>query len=126
MTIPEEQKSEIVEGLLQMLDPEAVEVHEEIKQMSASDLMTLHGIFHTHDGTPLLHGILYAVSTSQTRKVNHRQKIGQIIADSANMEEVTERLGQHLAKYAKDREAVRASIPTISLLIHKIKPEHEN
>jgi hypothetical protein len=111
MTIPEDNKEEIIKGMLEFLDPEAMEIIEEIKQVPGRDLINLHGLYRTQDGGQILPGIIYAVSTTERRKLNHRQRIGQIIADSSNMQEVVERLGLYLSKYAKDPNEVLLSIP---------------
>lgn len=111
MKIPEEQKTEIMEGLLELLDPNAVEVVEEIRNIPGIDLINLHGLTRTQGGALILPGILYSVSTTETRKIDHRQKIGQIIADAANMQEVHDRLGEYLFKYAADPARVVQSIP---------------
>jgi formylmethanofuran dehydrogenase subunit B len=96
MKIPEEQKAEIIEGMVAMLDPEATETIEEIRKIPGRDLINLHEIYKTHDGHRVLPGIEYAVSCTETRKVNHRQKIGHIIADAANRDEMMANLGPTL------------------------------
>lgn len=112
MKIPDELKEEIFEGMLAMLDPEATEQIEVIKEVAGRDLI-YQGIFKDHKGGQILPGIKYVYSITRTDKINHKQKMGHIIDGAANQVEMTEKLGEYLAKYAKDPAAVRTSIPAI-------------
>jgi hypothetical protein len=112
MKIPDEQKAEIFDGMLAMLDPEATEQVEVIKEIEGRNLI-YQGIFKDTHGRPILPGIKYLYSITATEKINHKQKMGHIIEGAANQAEITEKLGEYLAKYAKDPAAVRTSIPAI-------------
>lgn len=120
MKIPEDNKAEIIAGMIEMLDPEAVEVIEEIKRVPGRDLINLHGIYKLEDGSQVLPGVEYNASISTHKKLNHAQRIGQMIADSANRGDMIERLADYLTKYAKDRQKVIDSIPA-HLSISKIR-----
>lgn len=121
MKLPQDSKEQLMAEFLELLDFDATEDVEEIKRISGHDLMRLHGIYANKDGAPILYNVDYNMSTTTTRKVNHRERIGQIIADAANFDEVLARLGEHLAKFAKDRAAVVASIP-VRMSINNIPP----
>lgn len=110
MKLPEEQKTEIVDGLLQLLDPEATKIKEEIKEVEGRNLI-YQGVTKDTKGRQILPGLKYLYSTKEVVKVNHAQEIGHIIADADTQEQMTDKLGEYLAKYAKDREGVRRSIP---------------
>lgn len=110
MKIPDEQKEIIYNGMLEMLDPEATEVIEEIKKAQGRNLI-YNGVFKDKDGKNILPGVVYVYSEFTQSKINHKQKMGHIIEQAANQIEMTERLGEYLAKYAKDPNAVRQSIP---------------
>jgi hypothetical protein len=75
-------------------------------------LISLHGLFKTQTGAQILPGVIYSVSTTERKKLNHRQRIAQIIADSSTKAEWEDRLGVYLSKYAKDPGAVVRSIPS--------------
>lgn len=110
MKIPEEQKREIIDGMLEMLNPDAMEEIEEVKEIDGRNLI-YKGVTKDKKGRQIRPGIKYLYSVTETRPVNHAQKMGQIIADAANQEEMRTRLAEYLVKYAKDAEAIRRSIP---------------
>lgn len=112
MKIPEEQKKEIFDGMADMLDPDATEAIEEMKEIEGRDLI-YQGITKDMRGKQILPGVKYFYSTTTTRRVNHKQKMGRIIDDAPNQAEMVERLGEYLAKYAKDPNAVRETIPAV-------------
>lgn len=125
MKIPKEEKAQLVDGLLEMLDPEAVEQYESIDKVMGRVLINIHGLTKTAKGDQVLPGKIYMLTTTATRKINHRQRIGQIIADSKTTEEMNNRLGEHLAKYAKDPAEVVRSIPFHLSIQNKIR-DNEN
>lgn len=110
MKLPEEQKREIMDGMLPLLDPHATKDIEEIKEVEGRTLI-YQGIFKDTKGGQILPGIKYLYSVTETVKVNHAQEIGHIIADADTQEEMTEKLAAYLVKYAADPDAVRRSIP---------------
>jgi hypothetical protein len=123
MKLPEEQKAELYAGMLDMLDPNATEEIEEIKEIEGRQLI-YDGIFQDHKGGQILPGVKYLYSITRTAVINHKQKMGRIIDDAPNREAMTERLGAYLAKYAKDPAAVRKSIPAIYSATHIKKSEN--
>lgn len=110
MKLPEEQKREILDGMVAMLNPEATKEVETIKEIEGRDLI-YKGIYKDTKGGQILPGIKYLYSVTETVKVNHAQEIGHIIADADTQEEMTEKLAAYLVKYAADPDAVRRSIP---------------
>jgi hypothetical protein len=111
MKLPQEQKDEIINGMLDMLDPEAVEQVEEIKEIAGRDLINLHNVYKDKDGNQILPGIKYMYSVMKPQAINHKQKMGHLIANAANMDELITALGAYLVKYAADKSAVIQSIP---------------
>lgn len=103
-----------------MLDPQAVEIVEEIKEIWGRDLVNLHNVYKDKDGKQILPGLKYTYSVQEPRPVNHKQKMGHLIANAANMDELVNALGAYLVKYAADKNAVIQSIP-VHLSLQNIK-----
>lgn len=103
-----------------MLDPAAVEMVEEIKEIAGRDLINLHEVYKDKDGKQILPGLKYVYSISKPVPINHKQRLGHMIADAANMDELVNNLGAYLSKYAADKNAVIQSIP-VSLSLQNIK-----
>lgn len=119
MKLPDEQKRELIDGMLAMLNKSATEDIEEVKEIEGRNLI-YQGITKDHIGNQIKPGIKYLYSVTETKTVNHAQKIGQIIADAANREEMETRLAEYLVKYANDREEIRRTIPA-NVLARSIK-----
>lgn len=119
MKLPDENKREILDGLLALLDPLATKKVEKIEEIEGRNLI-YRGVTKDHKGNQIRPGIKYLYSITETVKVNHAQEIGHIIADANTQEEMTDRLGEYLAKYAKSRDEVRQSIPA-AVLARSIK-----
>lgn len=124
MKIPADQKENIISGMLDILHPEATEIREEIKNVRGRDLINLHGVYKDLNGVPIHPGTMYVFTQPYVAKVNHRQRMAQIIADAPDTETMLQHLAEHLVKFAKDKAAVIASIPA-HLSISNIK-RHEN
>lgn len=110
--------------MIEFLKTDAQEAVDKVERVSGRNLI-YNGVTKDANGAPILPGAQYDLYTSEIRAINHRQKIGHIIADAANMEEMHDRLAAYLVKWATSRDAVVATIP-VNLLLKNKRQNDEN
>lgn len=110
MKLPKQQQKEIIDGMLLMLRP-AVEKTERVRRLKGSTLKNFMNITHLQNGKPVMDSGDYTLRDVVETPVNHSRRLKAIIELSQSQEQMTEAMGEYLAKYAKSKEDVLAQIP---------------
>jgi hypothetical protein len=102
MKITQEEKQEILDGLLPELEPNAVKYKTRTVQVKGVDLLHKN-ILVDKQGKPVVAWMVYNCPEKTPVPVNHKLEIGQIIADAKNREEMETALARYLATYSIHR-----------------------
>lgn len=107
MILLPEKKAEIINGLLPLL-AEIWEEQEEQKQCEGRTLI-YNGITEDKKGNPIQPGIMYEYADKVKVKVNHEQRLNEVINRAPTMQGMMEDLSRYLVKYGTSKAAIKKS-----------------
>lgn len=107
MILLPEKRAEIINGLLPLL-AETWEDQEEQKECEGRTLI-YNGITKDKEGNPINPGISYVYAEKVPVKVDHEQRINEVINRAPTMEGMMEDLSRYLVKYGTSKEAIKKS-----------------
>jgi hypothetical protein len=107
MILLPEKRAEIINGLLPLL-AETWEEQEQQKQCEGRTLI-YNGVTKDKEGNQIDPGIDYVYAEKISVKVDHEQRLNEVINRAPTMEGMMEDLSRYLVKYGTSKEAIKKS-----------------
>jgi hypothetical protein len=109
MILPHEQKMQIIEGLLPLLI-ECDENTERVRKVEGRHLI-YQGITKDVNGKQIVPGKQYVFSETVRIKVNHKNRLKDVIKNAKTIEGMQDDLARYLVKFGKSKDAITESLP---------------
>lgn len=107
MILLPDKRAEIINGLLPLL----AETWEEQEQQKEAEGRTLiyNGVTEDKEGNPIQPGITYVYADKVRVKVNHEERLNEVINRAPTMDGMMADLSRYLVKYGTSKEAIKKS-----------------
>lgn len=109
MKLPKQQQTEIINGLLPLLE-DLLENTERVKKVEGRKLI-YQGVTKDQTGAQIKPDTMYTFREQIQVPMNHKRRLREVIDKATTLEGMNEDLARYLVKFGKSKQAITDSIP---------------